>query len=94
MDRDSYGLIHSDVHQWNMLYNGGELWPIDFDNLHYDWFLSDFTTVIINVVLSQEHSHTLGKHDEWTSGRKMDSRGVRLLLHGAVHERVPTGEHA
>ena len=73
MDRDSYGLIHSDVHQWNMLRNGDELWPIDFDNLHYDWFLSDFTTVVINVALSQEHSHTLGRYDEWTGGRKMDS---------------------
>ena len=72
-DRDSYGLIHSDVHQWNMLRDGGDLWPIDFDNLHYDWFLSDFTTVVINVVISQERSHALGRHDEWTGGRKMDS---------------------
>ena len=72
-DRDSYGLIHSDVHQWNMLSDGGDLWPIDFDNLHYDWFLSDFTTVIINVVLSQQNSHARGAHDEWTGGRKMDS---------------------
>ncbi len=72
-DRDSYGLIHSDVHQWNMLHHGGDLWPIDFDNLHYDWFLSDFTCVIINVVLSQQRSHALGKHNEWTGGRKMDS---------------------
>ena len=72
-DRDSYGLIHSDLHQWNMLRDGSDLWPIDFDNLHYDWFLSDFTTVVINVVLSQERSHARGEHDEWTGGRKMES---------------------
>ena len=29
--------------------------------------------MIINVVLSQQHSHALGKHDEWTGGREMDS---------------------
>ena len=72
-DRDSYGLIHSDLHQWNMLSDNGELWPIDFDNLHYDWFLSDFTTVIINAVICQAQSNRLGRHDEWTGGRKMDS---------------------
>ena len=73
MDRDSYGLIHSDVHQWNMLYDGCKLWPIDFDNLHYDWFLSDFTTVVINAVISQRRSYQRGRYDEWTGGRKMDS---------------------
>lgn len=72
-DRDFYGLIHSDLHQWNMLHDGGELWPIDFDNLHYDWFLSDFTTVIINVVICQAHSYQRGEYDEWTGGQKMDS---------------------
>lgn len=73
MDRDSYGLIHSDLHQWNMLHHGCELWPIDFDNLHYDWFLSDFTTVVINVVIGQAYSRERGRYDEWTGGRKMDS---------------------
>ena len=72
-DRESYGLVHSDLHQWNMLRDGGELWPIDFDNLHYDWFLSDFTTVIINVVLCQQRSYARGEYDKWTGGRKMDS---------------------
>ena len=73
MERDSYGLIHSDLHQWNMLQRGGDLWPIDFDNLHYDWFLSDFTTVVINVVVSQAYHYRRGEYDYWTGGRKMDS---------------------
>lgn len=72
-DRDSYGLIHSDLHQWNMLYDGRELWPIDFDNLHYDWFLSDFTTVVINAVVCQERRFQEGDYDSWTGGRRMDS---------------------
>ena len=72
-DPDSYGLIHSDLHQWNMLRDGPELWPIDFDNLHYDWFLSDFTTVIINAVICQSNSYERAEYDEWTGGQKMDS---------------------
>ncbi len=73
MDRDSYGLIHSDLHQWNMLQDGDVLWPIDFDNVHYDWFLSDFTTVVINVVVSQAHHYQRGEYDHWAGGQKMDS---------------------
>ena len=73
-DRDSYGLIHSDLHQWNMLYDGRQLWPIDFDNLHYDWFLSDFTTVIINAVICQGRCFREGDYDSWTGGRKMGSQ--------------------
>ena len=73
-DRDSYGLIHSDLHQWNMLCHGCELWPIDFDNLHYDWFLSDFTTVIINAVICQRRCFEQGDYDSWTGGRRMDSQ--------------------
>ena len=72
-ERNSYGLIHSDLHQWNMLYDGREIWPIDFDNLHYDWFLSDFTTVIINAVICQAHCFQEGDYDSWTGGSRMDS---------------------
>ena len=85
-DRESYGLVHSDLHQWNMLRDGRELWPIDFDNLHYDWFLSDFTTVIINVVLCQQRSYARGEYDKWTGGRKDGQRRVHRLLYGAVLE--------
>ena len=78
-NRDSYGLIHSDLHQWNMIYDGRELWPIDFDNLHYDWFISDFTTIIINAVICQSRSSQLRKYGHWTGGRRMDS--VEFLDH-------------
>ncbi len=72
-DRDSYGLIHSDLHQWNMLFDGEFLWPIDFDNVHYDWFLSDFTTVIINAVVCQGYHYRKGEYEYWTGGAPMDS---------------------
>ena len=73
MDRESFGLVHSDLHQWNMLFDGVTLWPIDFDNLHYDWLIADFTTVIINVAICQARSYELGDFDHWTGGREMTS---------------------
>ena len=49
------------------------LWPIDFDNVHYDWFLSDFTTVIINAVVCQGYHYRKGEYEYWTGGAPMDS---------------------
>ena len=71
-DRDSFGLIHSDVHQWNFFYHKGIILPFDFDNTHYDWFISDFTTVIINVVNCQQHHYRRGEYDHWAGGAPMD----------------------
>ncbi len=100
MAADSYGLIHSDLHQWNFFVHplqhaqavcenapnkphmsssptGGQgkpvIMPFDFDNTHYDWFLSDFTTVIVNVTACQQHHYARGEYDYWASGRAMDA---------------------
>ena len=72
-DRDCFGLIHSDLHQWNFFYDNGRILPFDFDNTHYDWFVSDFTTVIINVVNCQQHHYQRGEYDHWTAGKPMDA---------------------
>ena len=70
-DRDSFGLIHSDLHQWNFFYHNGSILPFDFDNTHYDWFISDFTTVIVNVINCQQHHYRRGEYDHWTAGKPM-----------------------
>ena len=72
-DLDCFGLIHSDLHQWNFFYNEGNILPFDFDNTHYDWFISDFTTVIVNVVNCQQHHYGRGEYDHWTAGTPMTS---------------------
>lgn len=40
-DPDSYGLIHSDLHQWNFYIHDGDLIAFDFDDSRYDWFAHD-----------------------------------------------------
>ena len=40
-DKDSYGLIHNDMHQWNFLIDGGEINVFDFDDSLYGWFALD-----------------------------------------------------
>ncbi|MYC08480.1 MAG: phosphotransferase [Chloroflexi bacterium] len=68
---DCFGLIHSDLHQWNFFYHDGKVLPFDFDNTHYDWFIADFTTVVVNVVHCQQHHYARGEYDRWTAGTPM-----------------------
>ena len=72
-DRDCFGLIHSDLHQWNFFYDGRRILPFDFDNTHYDWFISDFTTVVINAVNCQQYHYKRGEYDYWSGGKPMDA---------------------
>jgi len=40
-DRDSYGLIHFDMHPWNFLIDGDCINVFDFDDSLYGWFALD-----------------------------------------------------
>ncbi len=39
-----YGLIHADLHLWNVVYRDGEPWPLDFDDCHYAHYITDAAT--------------------------------------------------
>ncbi|MBT3268455.1 phosphotransferase [Candidatus Poribacteria bacterium] len=45
IDRD-YGLIHADLHQWNVLYHDGEPRPIDFDDCLLSPYMTDVATTL------------------------------------------------
>lgn len=46
-NKDSYGLIHSDVHQHNFFVNeAGKITVFDFDDLQYNYFIHDLAIVI------------------------------------------------
>jgi len=40
-DKDSYGLIHNDMHQGNFLIDGDKINVFDFDDSLYGWFVMD-----------------------------------------------------
>lgn len=42
--REAFGLIHNDLHPYNMLWDGRTLTVIDFDVAAYHWFVSDLAT--------------------------------------------------
>jgi amicoumacin kinase len=39
--KDSFGLIHSDIHPGNFFYHEGEIYVFDFDDSAYHYFISD-----------------------------------------------------
>lgn len=45
-DKDSYGLIHTDLHFGNMYYDGKELTFFDWDDASYKHFISDIAIII------------------------------------------------
>jgi len=40
-DKDSYGLIQNDMHQWNIHIDGDKINVFDFDDALYGWFALD-----------------------------------------------------
>ncbi len=43
-DKDTYGLIHGDISNGNYLNDGEKAHIIDFDEVEYNWFVSDIAT--------------------------------------------------
>lgn len=53
-DRD-YGLIHADLHQWNVLYHDGEPRPIDFDDCQFAPYMQDVATTLWYLVEDDDY---------------------------------------
>ena len=45
-DKDSYGLIHNDFHQYNFFINDGNITVFDFDDCLYHWYVCDIAIAI------------------------------------------------
>jgi Ser/Thr protein kinase RdoA (MazF antagonist) len=49
-DRDSYGMIHVDVHGGNFFVEDGEITLFDFDDCQYAWFVYDIAMALFYVI--------------------------------------------
>ena len=49
-DTDSYGLIHSDMHQQNMLIRGNTVGVLDFDDCQYGFFALDIGIALYHAI--------------------------------------------
>jgi Ser/Thr protein kinase RdoA (MazF antagonist) len=71
-DKNSYGLVHEDLHQWNFFIHEGTLIPIDFEDCMYDWFAGDFSAGLHNAITAHDYYYRTGQYEYWMGGQKKD----------------------
>ncbi|MGN9863927.1 phosphotransferase enzyme family protein [Bacillus swezeyi] len=49
-DRDSYGLVHADLHHGNFNWDNGKITTFDFDDIGYNWFVNDISILLYNIL--------------------------------------------
>jgi Ser/Thr protein kinase RdoA (MazF antagonist) len=75
-DRDSYGLIHVDVHGGNFYVNDGQVTLFDFDDCQYAWFIYDIAMALFYAIA---HDCVEKEHIEWAdSFLRQFMEGYRL----------------
>jgi amicoumacin kinase len=67
-ERNNFGLIHNDLHQWNFLYNpevqsGSPITIIDFDVCTYHWFITDISIAMYHAMMDGSNN-SLSKRQE------------------------------
>ncbi|WP_044639938.1 phosphotransferase enzyme family protein [Risungbinella massiliensis] len=53
VDRDSYGLVHADVHAGNFFVNNGQIMLFDFQDCHYSWFVEDLAMALFYAIFTE-----------------------------------------
>jgi amicoumacin kinase len=51
VNKDNFGLIHSDIHSGNFFYDGESVQVFDFDDCSYHWFASDIAIPLYYSIL-------------------------------------------
>lgn len=57
-DKNSYGIIHYDFHQYNFFVSDGSITVFDFDDCLYHWFACDITIALYHAVYSIPKNET------------------------------------
>lgn len=50
LERRSFGFIHNDLHQWNLLVDEGQITLLDFDVANHHWFITDISIACSSVL--------------------------------------------
>lgn len=87
---ESYGLVHSDLHQGNFFVNDGALQVFDFDDIGYNYFIDDIAIVLyyaLNYPLKEPGNIVRYAEDFWRSFMKGYSKYNQL--EGAWFQYLP-----
>ena len=78
IERETFGLMHGDIHPGNFHYDGKELTIFDFDDAAYNYFIHDLAMVLYYSVL----------FTTWTAEEKTDfaRKQLQVLRKGYEYE--------
>ncbi|WP_152391889.1 phosphotransferase enzyme family protein [Paenibacillus guangzhouensis] len=80
--RDTYGLLHTDLHQKNFFLENGDIYPFDFDDCGYTYFVND-----IGITLYYAMRYAPRKYDDVTTYAR---RFFRTFMKGYLRENTIT----
>lgn len=85
-ERDGFGLVHNDLHNWNFLYNpdrpaGSLITIIDFDVCAYHWFIAD-------IAIPVYHSMMWGKKKPITEREAFARQFMTHFMRGYQTENI------
>ncbi|MFD0618180.1 phosphotransferase enzyme family protein [Paenibacillus sp. GCM10027629] len=82
--RDTYGLVHADLHQKNFFIDHGDIYPFDFDDCGYTYFVND-----IGITLYYAMRYAPTKNDDMTDYARTF---FRCFMEGYLRENSITIE--
>jgi Ser/Thr protein kinase RdoA (MazF antagonist) len=88
-DRDSYGLIHSDMHHGNFVVEDGRLIAFDFDDCHYGWFGFDISIPLFYVLRDHQVDPDDVVFARWFFGNFLDGYRRENNIAPVWIERLP-----
>jgi Ser/Thr protein kinase RdoA (MazF antagonist) len=80
-DRESYGLIHNDLHQENFYMHNGKLILFDFGDCEYNWFAYD-------IAISLYHAIQSVKSDKEEERREFAYRFTEAFIKGYMSQNA------
>jgi len=87
---DTFGIIHNDFHQGNIILVGNTLLTIDFDDCAFNWFAQDFATAFYHAYWQQNSSNQMNEQFienfmvNFFKGYKLEN-----LLHNDLVKQIP-----
>jgi Ser/Thr protein kinase RdoA (MazF antagonist) len=88
-DGESYGLIHGDLHQGNIVFHNGEPRPIDFGRCGYGYYLYDIAHTILGLYPAQReivikgYESIMKLEDDWLA--KLETFTVMVMIENYCH---------
>ncbi|PGM55464.1 phosphotransferase [Bacillus sp. AFS053548] len=87
---DTFGLIHNDFHQGNLILVGNKIFTIDFDDCAFNWFAQDIATAFYHAYWQQSSFNKMS--DQFIETFMVNFfKGYKLenLLHNDIVKQIP-----